>query len=138
MDRIKQYVEEYPDIIKFTGFIHNTELYKYYALSNVSVIPSTYEDPAPLVPIEGMANGIPLIVSNTGGAWEYVSDECALQVIKENNLVDQIADSIVNLMNNADKQQMMRISAKNRAKLFTSDQFYADFIEMLNGLDKRL
>lgn len=50
------------------GFKNQSELPDLYAMSDIFVLPSTY-DPMPLVTNEAMASGLPVIVSNRTGVW---------------------------------------------------------------------
>jgi len=61
--------------IKFVGFAHREQLPDYYALAEMSVLP-TYTDTWGLVVNEAMACGLPVIVSRVAG--------CASDLIKEN------------------------------------------------------
>lgn len=131
LDNIKSMVDENKEKICFTGFVENSILYKYYGISDILVVPSTYEDPAPLVPIEGMANGIPMIVTNTGGAWEYVNDKCAIKVYKEHDLVKQLEISIEELFMAKDKLSLMSKESKKCSEKFTSRAYYSMFIKIM-------
>ena len=64
---ISKLIKESSKNIVFTGFVHQTQLYRYYSIADVAVMPSMFEDPAPLVSIETQATGTPLIATNVGG-----------------------------------------------------------------------
>jgi glycogen(starch) synthase len=57
--------------VKFTGFVSDEDLLKLYHVVDVAIFPSLYE-PFGIVALEGMAAGIPTIVSDTGGLGEIV------------------------------------------------------------------
>ena len=65
-----------------------------YQLADISVIPSLCEDAAPLVAVEAMASGLPLIVTKSGGIPEYVSRKCALILEKDNQLIPNLQKSL--------------------------------------------
>lgn len=58
------------------------------------MIPSLCEDAAPLVPIEGMCSGLPLIVTDSGGMIEYIDDACAL-VVSRDEIVKNLTKAIM-------------------------------------------
>lgn len=60
--------------IKITGFIPDEELEKLYQTASVAVYPSLYE-PFGIVALEGMAAGLPVVVSDAGGLPEVVEPE---------------------------------------------------------------
>lgn len=127
LNYVNKIVGENMNRIIFTGFLDNKLLYKYYSIANISVIPSIYEDPAPLVPIECMAAGKASIVTNSGGAWEYVNDKCSIKVDKEGDLVNQLKEKIVYLMNNPDDIRKMEEEAVITSKIHNNYNFYENF-----------
>ena len=58
--------------IVFTGFVDNNLLYEYYALANVQVTPSLFEEPFGLTAIEALAMDKRIIVSDAGALPELV------------------------------------------------------------------
>ncbi len=60
--------------VSFTGRISDRERDALYASADVAVFPSLYE-PFGIVALEGMARGIPVVVSDTGGLGEVVRHE---------------------------------------------------------------
>jgi len=59
--------EHHLDRVRFLGFINQAEIPRYYAMSDVFVLPSIYE-PRGAVLNEAMATGLPLIVTDRCGA----------------------------------------------------------------------
>lgn len=74
----------------FLGYIPNIEMPLYYSLADICVCPSICNDAAPLVPLEALASGTPVISSNKGGLPEHVSVECG-------DLIDVDEDFVINL-----------------------------------------
>lgn len=62
------------DNIKFLGRIDNDLLPKYYALSDVAVVPSNWMEAFGRVVIEAMSCGAPVVSSNAGGIGEINID----------------------------------------------------------------
>jgi glycogen(starch) synthase len=61
------------DRVHFTGFIDDDSLQKLFQVADAAVFPSLYE-PFGIVALEGMAAGLPTIVSDVGGMAEIVKD----------------------------------------------------------------
>lgn len=57
--------------ILFTGYVDDDTLLRLYRVADVDVVPSLYE-PFGIVALEGMANRLPMVVSDTGGLAEVV------------------------------------------------------------------
>lgn len=57
------------------GEVERGVLEQLYAASDVAVVPSTWPEPAPLVALEAMARGTPVIASRTGGIPAMVLDK---------------------------------------------------------------
>lgn len=67
------------DKVLFTGFMANRSLHQLYRVADVAVFPSLYE-PFGIVALEGMAAGVPVVVSDAGGLKEVVvHDETGTQ-----------------------------------------------------------
>jgi glycosyltransferase involved in cell wall biosynthesis len=64
-----------PGVIRFAGFVHREPLAAYYALAETLILP-TYTDTWGLVVNEGMACGLPVILSTAAG--------CAGDLVKDN------------------------------------------------------
>jgi len=59
--------------VTFTGFLDRADLIRQYRIADAAVVPSIYE-PFGIAALEAMAAGTPLIVSDTGGLGELVTD----------------------------------------------------------------
>jgi glycosyltransferase involved in cell wall biosynthesis len=60
--------------IRFLGFIPDSELIELSMCTDVLVVPSVYE-PFGIVALEGMAAGVPVVVSNIGGLADIVEHD---------------------------------------------------------------
>lgn len=122
-------IEKCDNKIITTGYIDYKELYKYYKISDVLVVPSIVEEAAGLVNIEAMASELPVIVTNSGGLPEFISDETV--VISRKNLANNIKESILMLYNNSKKIEKMKNAGKETAELYSTEEFYKKFINCL-------
>lgn len=103
----------------FTGYVPYDEMWKYYQLADMAVLPSIWEEPAGLTMIEACAAGIPLVTTNSGGIPEYVDRDNVMLLDKNRNLVVELKNSINEIFNNLD---IWKIKAK-RAQRFTREKF---------------
>lgn len=129
---VKKLVLEHKDIIKFTGYVGNKDIYKYHKIADVGVIPSTYQDPCPLSMFEMITSGLPTIATAAGGMTEIGNQDCTI-FINLNNIVCDIANAINDLVNNPQKCLEMHLAAKKRAFAFTKDRYYNDFCKTINN-----
>lgn len=119
-----------PSVI-FLGYIPNKEMPLFYQMADIQVVPSVWQEGAGLVAIEGMASGLPLIITDSGGMIEYVTDDCAIKVPIDDNLSEHLAEKILWLSKNKEKAKQMGIAGKERAKAFTKEKYYKDFVKAL-------
>ena len=69
-NQLEEIAENIKDKVIFTGFIHNSKMPQIHAMADIAVIPSIYDDPAPLVVMECMASGLAVITTDSGGIPE--------------------------------------------------------------------
>ena len=60
------------DLISFLGFVDNKTKYELYANALAVIIPSIWPENAPLVALESLSVGTPVITSNQGGLTEII------------------------------------------------------------------
>ncbi|WP_181919751.1 glycosyltransferase family 4 protein [Bacillus sp. AW] len=120
------------DKIVFTGFVPYKELAKVHAIADMALVPSIWEEPAGLVVIEAMSSSLPLIITNSGGMPEYVNDECAIIVERDNNLIESLKKGIEELIHSKVKREKMgEAGRKHVVELFNKEQYYNDFCKYL-------
>ncbi len=129
--KLNEEINGFEDKIFFTGYINNTEVYKYYALANISCLPSIWEDAAPLTCIEAMMCRKVVLATRSGGAPEYLQEGTSLIVEKDKNLVKNLESGIKELYSKKDKLPKLGEKAYNHAKKFNSINYYNDFIDIL-------
>lgn len=125
---IRKLAEKHKNII-FTGFVNNEELCPIYNIADVQVIPTLTEEAAGLVAIEGLYCGLPIIATKSGGLPEYLDDQCSIIVDKGINVVNNLASAMKLLYVNGEKREKMSRAAFSRAKLYTQEKFYNDFVD---------
>jgi len=129
VQEVQKLVERAGERIKFTGYIDNKELYRYYQSADMQVIPSLWEEAAGLIAIEGMLSGLPLIVTKSGGLIEYATEDVAVWVERE-GIVANLEKEIKELAYNQKKREAMQKISYEKAKEFPKSRFYHSFIEV--------
>ena len=119
------------DNVTYLGYIPNSELQDYYSISDIQVVPSTWQEGAGLVALEGMASGLPLIITDSGGMVEYVNDDCAIKLPIDDNLPQNLSENIINLANEKQLRKMMSEAGKNRAAIFDKEMYYNNFVGIM-------
>lgn len=114
------------------GFIPNEKVIDYYLISDAMVIPSVWQEGAGLVAIEGMAAGLPLIITDSGGMVEYVDNDCAVKVPIDDELSQNLAAKIIELSKDAHRCKTMGKAGKKRAQLFTPEKYYQNYIRIVS------
>lgn len=128
---LKNIAEELKDKIVFTGFINNKELYKIHRISDISVIPSIWEEPFGLVVLEAMCSGLPIITTNSGAIPEIVTNECAYILERDDKLVENMAQKIDYLIEDKEKIKEMGSFGKNIVKQYSLENMYQNFCNIL-------
>ena len=128
---IEDLTKELKDKVVFTGFIDYKEIYKFYSIADIAVLPSICDDAAPLTIIESMASGLPIITTNSGGIPEYAKNGCAIILEKDKDLVINLQLQMEKLLQDDEKRKdMSKISMQN-AKNLTVENFYKNFIKQI-------
>lgn len=128
LTKLKEEVYSADDRIKFTGYVDNLELYKYYQAADMGIVPSLCEEAAALVSLEVMLSRIPLVITDVGGAPEFVSPET--KIISKDNIVKNISSAILDLYETKDKSHIVETSYAF-AKSFNTQKLYSDLTELL-------
>ncbi|WP_289129528.1 glycosyltransferase family 4 protein [uncultured Clostridium sp.] len=123
--------KEISDKVIFTGFINNEVVPYMHSISDIAVVPSICEDSAPLVVLEYMSSGLPLIVTNSGGIPEYVNKECAITIERDEKIIENIKIALEKLIENKKTRDKMSIIAHNSAQKFSHNRYYEDFISII-------
>ena len=123
--------KEMPNVI-YLGYVPCTEMYNYYGIADAEVIPSIWQEGAGLIAVEGMTSGLPLIITQSGGMVEYVDDNCAIKLPINDDLPQNIAGEIVRLAEDRALCRRMGEAGKERAKKFSTEEYYRNFLSIFN------
>lgn len=118
--------------VHFTGYVNYDDMYRYYHIANICCFPSTWEEPFALTCLEGIVNGKPVVITNSGGMPEIIDNECAVIVPNDSDIPNHLAKEFIRLSQNRRLVEKMGLAAKKRAELFSPDKQYLQFVELIN------
>jgi len=107
----------------FAGSVPNSEMPKYYAASDIVVLPSLREATS-IAGLEAMATGKPLVGTNVGGIPQIIADGKTGTLVRPRN-PEELAFAIVSLLNDDEKRAKMGLNARKRTEREFSWQIIA-------------
>ncbi|CDE83500.1 putative uncharacterized protein [Clostridium sp. CAG:273] len=128
---IEELVKKINKNVIFTGFVEYKEIYKLYAIADIAVLPSIWDDPAPLTIIESMAAGLPIITTNSGGIPEYAKNGCAVILKRDENMIYNLKNAIIDLLNHKEKRKKMSEISKENTETLTLNNYYFNFLKII-------
>lgn len=134
LNKIANIAKQYPNKFKFTGYVKNTDLYKYYNIANLQVVPSLWEEAAGLVVTEGQMCGLPQIITKSGGMIEFASKDGTIIVERDENLIENLSQQIIQLSNDKQVLANMSKSSKNDSQKYNKETYYRNFVEIVNKI----
>lgn len=130
-EEIENIVQKISSKVIFTGFIKYEEINKFYSIADIAVLPSIWDDPAPLTVIESLISGLPIITTNSGGIPEYATNGSAIIIERNKDLAENLSKNINLLLNDEAKLKEMSTSAKKVSKDLTLNNYYNNFIDIM-------
>ena len=115
---------------------HSSNLWEYYAASDIFVLPTIYE-PFGLVIVEAMASGLPVITSRVAGAADLIIDGVNGLLLRSPSDVSDLATKIELLLSNAGLRKTMGERARETAEKFSWDQVAQKTLEVYNTVLNR-
>jgi glycosyltransferase involved in cell wall biosynthesis len=116
--------------VEFLGIIRGEQKYQHFSKSDIFAFPTSYIEGHPIVIVEAMASGLPVISTNRGSIPEYVIDNQTGFIIPENSPKD-LAEKIVQLIE--DKDLRSEISSRCREMFenrFTQHHFVNGVVDV--------
>lgn len=120
---LKRIAESKKEQIHFTGYIDYQELPDYYAMADIGVLPSLYEEPFALAAIEYMATGLAVILSDAGGFPEMAEGDSAIIVQRGEKMVDNLYNAMMLLLDDNKILEDYQSRGKKRSELFSSSAY---------------
>ena len=112
--------------VRFLGYVPDDQLAVLYRLAAVFVFPSLYEGFG-LPPLEAMASGTPVVVSNVSSLPEVVGDAA---VLVDPHDIDSIVDGLRCVLTNPARADDMRRKGLERAREFSWERSVARTLEV--------
>ena len=126
--------------ITITGRLNKDQLYDFYAMANIGVVPS-YVEQCSYTAIEMMSTGLPIIVADVDGLKEIVPEKCGIRVkLKQGNdsvSIDKkdLNDKIIYFLENEIIAKEYGLRAKSHAlKFFSAERMAKQTIEVYEKL----
>jgi glycosyltransferase involved in cell wall biosynthesis len=121
------------DRVRFLDYVHADELPSLYAGADIFVFPSLYEGFG-LPPLEAMACGTPVIVSNVSSLPEVVGD-AALMVDPYD--IEGMAKAMYKVLSDVELSEEMRRKGLERAKSFSWEQTAQSILKVCEEVHRR-
>lgn len=131
---LKMKAEPLKDRIVFTGFVPYQEMPSYLEKADVAVIPSVWDDPFPTTVLEAQAMGLPVISTLRGGIPEEVTKDTAILLATDENFVENLAKTILDLYNHPDKRKQMSAAALKHSQQFSKERYARNFFKALENI----
>ncbi|MBO8183255.1 MAG: glycosyltransferase family 4 protein [Archaeoglobus sp.] len=131
----KKLDEEYGVKITVTGFIKEEEFSHYLNEIKLLVLPTTHTEGLPTMILEAMACGTPVLATSKGAISDVIKDG-KTGFIMENNSPENIAKSIIKVLNSSELDRVSYNARKvvlRRFTYFESVKRYEKIINMVIG-----
>lgn len=116
----------------FTGYVPYKDIWKYYSLSDIAVLPSMWEEPAGLTVIEAMVSGLPLITTRSGGILEYIENQSAIILDRDDQIVENLTSSITDILGDLfEWKKKAEYTKKIACTNFSEEAFYHRFLKAI-------
>lgn len=126
--KLQKESESIKDRIVFTGYIDYNDMPAIYHLGDVAVLPSMWEEPAGMTMVEAVVSGLPLITTNSGGIPEYIPEEFAVILNKNNHLVENICVNILDVKNNSSR---LIVSDDKYKRMMSLKKYFRNFAQIV-------
>ena len=113
------------DRVVFAG--NSKEVYKYYAASDVFLLPTGYEA-FPLTSLEAAASGLPILITKVNGVDEWLVDNHNGLFIQQD--AEDIATKLQTLLADAELAAMLGDNARRTAEKYSWDAMISKMLEV--------
>jgi glycosyltransferase involved in cell wall biosynthesis len=124
--------QQLSDKVKLIGWIQRDQLVHYYNEIKLLVVPSYFES-IPIVALEAMACGTPVLATPVGGVPDVIIDRENGFILK-NNEMDTIANTIVGLISCSDLENVSKAAYASIVNGYTFSAATEKYRIMFNGI----
>jgi glycosyltransferase involved in cell wall biosynthesis len=114
--------------VRRPGFIGRYQLPDELRRCSIHVVPSRWEEPCALAILEGLATGVPVVASRTGGTPELIGEA---GLLFERDSADSLADCLKLLLSNSALRSHYAIKSRERALQLTWDSTWASIYGLI-------
>lgn len=119
------------DKVIFTGYIDYADMPYIYKIGNVAVLPSIWNEPAGMTMVEAVISGLPLITTNSGGIPEYIPNNVAVILDRDQELVNNLKHAICRIMDDRYFSELLCSNGEILKDELNRKNFYKNFEEII-------
>ena len=140
--KLKKVVEELnlKEHVKFEGFVEHSKISDYYSLSDILVFPSIvdssgFEEGLPVVLLEALAVGKPVVATRTKGVMEVIEDGQNGFLVEQKN-PGEIDEKVLELFNDEELRMEFSKNALETSKKYDWDVIVKKYKKIINSVYK--
>lgn len=123
------------DCVKFTGFVNHDDMGSLLEACDVGIIPSIWDDPAPLTVFEGLSKGLPLIATRVGGIPEIIIDgENGYVLDWDIKYTESLTKKMIEVYRDNETRMLISNNAKKSVLEYTPDRYYKNFVDIIEEI----
>ncbi len=116
--------------VTFAGYVPRRDIGRIYQKARIVIFPSTNFEGFPLVPLEAMSYGVPVIASRIGGLPEIVEDGKNGILFEPGNPGD-LSQKVRALWNNSDQCNKLGIAGRKKVQThYTKEKYYGRLMDI--------
>jgi glycosyltransferase involved in cell wall biosynthesis len=124
------------EYVRFEGFVEHSKIGDYYSLSDIVVFPSIvdssgYEEGLPVVLLEALAVGKPIVATRTKGAMEIIKEGWNGSLVEQKN-PEQIAEKVLVLLDNEELRAKLSKNALETGKKYDWAVITEKYLKIIN------
>lgn len=132
--QLKELSKNMQEDIIFTGFVEHDNMPTAITLGDCAVVASLYEEAFGVVALEAMAMKKAVISTISGGLIEPLSEECAIFIDKENNVIENIYNAMKQISGKKELAKKLGENGYNRVHSiydFDSKNYFENFCQKI-------